>query len=152
MGDRVKDQVIANWEQKVLDKFGNSFELISVSGTKESGERTITVKCLTCGTISKPSKSGLGFASVEQFWHITVLYAKIAKQNIRANTSRSIHTRSAKSYGTKQRKREWQDSKVSSLIRMLLLKRYMRSITESVIYVASLAIGMTVNGKVEHLE
>ena len=51
MGDRVKDQVIANWEQKVLDKFGNSFELISVSGTKESGERTITVKCLTCGAI-----------------------------------------------------------------------------------------------------
>lgn len=55
MGDRVKDQVIANWEQKVLDKFGNSFELISVSGTKESGERTITVKCLTCGTVKAVS-------------------------------------------------------------------------------------------------
>lgn len=55
MGDRAKDQIIANWEKKVLDKFGNSFELISVSGTKESGERTITVKCLTCGTVKAVS-------------------------------------------------------------------------------------------------
>ena len=49
MGGWNKGKIVANWEQKVKDKFGDSFELVS-NEPAEKGERLLTVRCRVCGT------------------------------------------------------------------------------------------------------
>lgn len=55
MGDRVKDQVIVDYNERVFKKFGDSVKLVSVDETGKNGERYVTVRCLKCGTEKKVS-------------------------------------------------------------------------------------------------
>ena len=53
MGGWNKGKVLINWDDKVRDKFGDSFRLAFVGEPKPNGERVIAVECLSCGTIKE---------------------------------------------------------------------------------------------------
>ena len=45
-----KGLALANWDKRVKDKFGETFELVSIGEPGSKGERHITVRCSKCGT------------------------------------------------------------------------------------------------------
>lgn len=45
-----KGKVTADWEKNIKEKYGEQFELISMSETNDKGERTLVIRCSTCGT------------------------------------------------------------------------------------------------------
>ena len=50
MGGWNKGLVQTSWNQQIKEKYGEQFELISISETNEKGERTLVIRCSTCGT------------------------------------------------------------------------------------------------------
>lgn len=45
-----KGKVTADWEKNIKEKYGEQFELISMSETNDKGERTLVICCSICGT------------------------------------------------------------------------------------------------------
>ena len=45
-----KGKVKADWEKNIKEKYGEQFELISMSETDVNGNRTLVIRCSTCGT------------------------------------------------------------------------------------------------------
>ena len=45
-----RGMVLTDWSKKVFDKFGESFELVTIGENLGNGERKIIVRCRRCGT------------------------------------------------------------------------------------------------------
>lgn len=50
-----KGLIQTDWSRQIKEKYGEQFELLSVSETNEKGERTLIIRCSTCGTEKKIS-------------------------------------------------------------------------------------------------